>query len=80
MKAQNGRHASDTINSCGCMTATKLPVPVRNHTERNHIECSARREDDFLVVDAAALAGVTRARIDATHPIICYTCVPATLL
>ncbi|MEZ4717579.1 MAG: hypothetical protein R2851_16055 [Caldilineaceae bacterium] len=53
---------------------------MRNHTERNYTECGARREDDFLVVDAAALAGVTRARTDATHPIICYTCVPATLL
>ena len=75
MKAQNGRHASDTISSCGCMTATKLPMTVRNHTA-----CGARRENDLRVADAIVDAGVTRARTDATHPIICYTCVPATLL
>ena len=49
-------------------------------TVRNHTACGARRENDLRVADAIVDAGVTRARTAATHPIICYTCVPATLL
>ena len=72
MKDKYGRDASDTITFCGCMTATELPVTVRNQSKAWDL-----RDDGHTPVPATPRAAVTRTQTNTTHPILCYIRVPA---
>lgn len=69
MKAQYGPPASDTISTCGYMTATRLPATVRT-----------RLGNGFATNAETIQASVTRPETGTALPILCYTFVPAILL